>query len=201
MLLWWVVHNEEPEDRPDQAAATGEIENLRHRSWFGYVYTDPSPKLLCVSFVLFYFLKITRIDLWNKSYLPSHRVCHIEMKILTYLVKQPTVLKMQIFFLNHSRVVSLLWNFALRLIHAFDMWGCGSSVWCGKIEKFLSLRKCNHLPQPHAAHVNQPLALVVGNCHRAFTQFGKVVKVLGHAIHLNGSFLFLHVLWTDIDWH
>ena len=38
---------------------------------------------------------------------------------------------------------------------AFDACGCGRSVWCGKIENFLSLRKCNRLRQPHASNADR----------------------------------------------
>ena len=42
---------------------------------------------------------------------------------------------------------------------AFSMCRCSRQVWCGKLEKFLSLWKCNYLPQPdaeNAAGLNEP---------------------------------------------
>ena len=56
----------------------------------------------------------------------------------------------------HSGKLCLM---CLAVFDVFDVCGCGRSVRCTKIEKFLSLRKRNHLPQPqvsNAARVNEP---------------------------------------------
>ena len=63
----------------------------------------------------------------------------------------------------HFYLISTIYRFTLQLIllqgsfrrAVFDACGCGRSVRCGKIENFLSLRKCNRLPQPHASNANR----------------------------------------------
>ena len=53
---------------------------------------------------------------------------------------------------NYGWLFKWCYNEGLLTQQAFDAFSCDRQVWCGKLEKFLSLQKRNCLLQPHASN-------------------------------------------------